>query len=104
MSTPHPTPGAASLISAAPLLALAQDWVTCMRDNGMPRMPDAEVTAEGYLSFPPRGGYEWKSDLDNHPGIIDKCKSFEDRYPPNAFRPKDQVSPEDLRKLTEYAK
>lgn len=86
------------------LLALAQDWVKCMRDNGMPRMPDAEITPEGYLSFPPRGGYEWKADLDKHPGIIDKCRSYEDRYPPNAFRPKEQVTPEELRKLTEYAK
>ncbi|MEV6492078.1 hypothetical protein AB0M20_26185 [Actinoplanes sp. NPDC051633] len=97
-------PSASASANRQQLLALAQDWVKCMRDNGMPRMPDAEVTPEGYLSFPPRGGYEWKSDLEKHPGIIDKCKSFEDKYPANAFRPKEQVSPEDLRKLTEYAK
>ncbi len=39
-----------------------------------------------------------------HPEIIEACKSIEDRYPPNAFRPKEQLSAEDLRKLAEYAK
>ncbi|WP_179855362.1 hypothetical protein [Paractinoplanes atraurantiacus] len=98
--------GPSASTSAAPqqLLALGQEWVRCMRDKGMTRMPDAQLTPEGYLQFPNQGGYEWKRDLAAHPGIIEACKSIEDRYPPNAFRPKQAVTAEDLRKLAEFAK
>jgi hypothetical protein len=67
-------------------------------------MPDAELTQDGYLSFPPAGSYNWKEDLSKHKSIIDACKSIEDKYPADAFRPKEQLSADDLRKLGEYAK
>ena len=74
-----------------------------MRDKGLPRMPDAQVTEDGYLSFPPAEGYDWKEDAAKHKDVIEACKPIEDRYPPNAFRPKQQLSADDLRKLAEYA-
>jgi hypothetical protein len=102
-----PSPGAAPSASAPvnrqQLLALGQSWVTCLRGKGLTRMPDAELSQDGYLQFPPASGYNWKEDLSHHQDIIDACKSIEDGYPPNAFRPKEQVSADDLRKLTEYA-
>ncbi|GIF64061.1 hypothetical protein Ais01nite_20960 [Asanoa ishikariensis] len=97
------TPSAAPSASRQELLALGQEWVQCMRDKGLPRMPDAQLTEEGYLSFPPQDDYNWKEDGAEHPDIIEACKPIEDRYPPNAFRPKEQVSADDLRKLREYA-
>lgn len=98
------SPSASASVSRQQLLALGQEWVQCIRDHGMTRMPDAELSSEGYLQFPPGGGYNWKGDLRNHPAAIEACKSIEDRYPPTAFRPKQQLSAEDLRKLGEYAK
>ncbi|MEV4537465.1 hypothetical protein AB0J82_27170 [Asanoa sp. NPDC049518] len=97
------TPSATPSVSRQQLLSLGQEWVQCMRDKGLPRMPDAQLTEDGYLSFPPADGYNWKEDGANHPDIIEACKPIEDRYPPNAFRPKQQLSADDLRKLREYA-
>ena len=97
-------PSASASANSQQVLALGQEWVRCMRENGLTRMPDAQLSPEGYLQFPPQGGYEWKRDLAKHPGIIEACKSIEDRYPPSAFRPRQAVSAEDLRKLAEFAK
>jgi hypothetical protein len=97
------SPSASPSVSRQQLLALGQEWVQCIRDHGLARMPDADLSAEGYLQFPPSGGYDWKADLRNHPQAIDACRSIEDRYPPTAFRPKQQPSAADLRKLAEYA-
>ena len=97
-------PSASASVSRQQLLTLGQEWVRCMRDHGMTRMPDAELSPEGYLQFPSQNGYNWKADVRNHPGIIEACRSIEDRYPPSAFRPREQFSAEDLRKLAEYAK
>ncbi|GAA0503253.1 hypothetical protein Ade02nite_36130 [Paractinoplanes deccanensis] len=85
------------------LLALGQEWVQCLRDKGLTRMPDADLTPEGYLQFPPQDGYNWKDDLRTRPAIIEACKAIEDRYPANAFRPRQQFSADDLRKLAEFA-
>ncbi|MEU5943832.1 hypothetical protein ABZ807_32830 [Micromonospora sp. NPDC047548] len=98
------SPSASASVSRQQLLALGQEWVQCLRDHGLTRMPDADLTPEGYLQFPPQGGYNWKTDLHNRPQVVEACKSIEDRYPPTAFRPKEQLSAEDLRKLAEYAK
>ena len=98
------SPSASASVGRQQLLALGQEWVQCLRDHGLTRMPDADLTPDGYLQFPPQGRYNWKGDLRNRPQVIEACKSIEDRYPPTAFRPKDQVSAEDLRKLAEYAK
>ncbi|MBG0564077.1 hypothetical protein [Actinoplanes aureus] len=100
--SPDPSPSASA--DRQQLLALGQEWVKCMRDKGMTRMPDAQLTPDGYLTFPMADGYDWKGDLRNHPGVIEACKPIEDRYPPNAFRPKDEITADDLRKLAEYAK
>jgi hypothetical protein len=97
-------PSASASASRQQLLALGQEWVQCLRDHGMTRMPDAELSQDGFLQFPPRNGYEWKADLGNRPTIMEACKSIEDRYPPTAFRPRQQFSADDLRKLAEYAK
>lgn len=97
-------PSASASASRQQLLALGQEWVQCLRDHGLTRMPDAELSPEGYLQFPPQNGYDWKADLTNRPRIVDACRSIEDRYPPSAFRPRQQFSAEDLRKLAEYAK
>ncbi|MEV4620686.1 hypothetical protein AB0J74_18495 [Asanoa sp. NPDC049573] len=96
-------PSASPSVSRQALLALGQEWVQCMRDKGLTRMPDAQLTEDGYLTFPPQGGYNWKEEGAKHPDIIEACKSIEDRYPPNAFRPKEKLSADDLRKLGEYA-
>jgi hypothetical protein len=98
---PSPQPSASADRQA--LLALGQEWVTCLRDKGLTRMPDAEINQQGYLEFPIGDGYNWKDDLRGRSAIIDACKPIEARYPPNAFRPKEQFSAEDLRKLAEYA-
>jgi hypothetical protein len=98
------TPAASASAGRQALLALGQQWVRCLRSHGLTRMPDAQLTQDGYLEFPPAGGYNWKDDLRTHKSIIDACQSIEDSYPPNAFRPKDQVSADDLRKLAEYTK
>lgn len=98
------SPSASASAGRQQLLALGQEWVQCLRDHGLTRMPDADLTQDGYLQFPPQGGYNWKADLRNRPQVIEACKSIEDRYPPTAFRPKQQLSAEDLRKLGEYAK
>jgi hypothetical protein len=98
------TPSASATVSRQQLLALGQEWVQCLRGKGLTRMPDAQLTEDGYLSFAPQGGYNWKEDLGKHQDIINACKSIEDKYPPNAFRPKDTLSADDLRKLAEYAK
>jgi hypothetical protein len=95
---------ASASASRRQLLAQGQEWVQCLRTHGLTRMPDAQLTQDGYLQFPPVGGYNWKDDLRTHKAIIDACQSIEDRYPPNAFRPKDQLTADDLRKLAEYAK
>ena len=97
-------PTASASAGRQQLLALGQQWVQCLRSHGLTRMPDAQLTQDGYLQFPPADGYNWKDDLRNHKSIIDACQPIEDSYPPNAFRPKDQVSADDLRKLAEYAK
>ncbi|MGK5684352.1 hypothetical protein [Actinoplanes sp. URMC 104] len=97
------SPSATASASRQQLLALGQEWVTCLRDRGLTRMPDAELSQDGYLQFSARAGYDWKKDLGNHPDIIEACKPIEDRYPPTAFRPKEQYSAEDLRKLAAYA-
>lgn len=97
-------PPASAQAAPQQLLALGQEWVQCLRDKGLTRMPDAELSAEGYLQFPAAGGYNWKDDLRKHQSAIDACQSIEDRYPPNAFRPKEQVTAGDLRKLADYAK
>ncbi|GAA2851405.1 hypothetical protein Acy02nite_34910 [Actinoplanes cyaneus] len=96
----HPAPTAAP--SSSTLLALGQEWTQCLRSHGLTRMPDAEISQDGYLQFP-AGDYNWKADLGKHRDIIDACQSIEDRYPPNAFRPKDKFSADDLRKLAAYA-
>jgi hypothetical protein len=106
--TGGPGGGSATPPSSAPagrqqLLALGQEWVKCLRDKGLPRMPDPELSSEGYLQFPVAGGYNWKDDLRKHPATIEACQSIEDRYPPNAFRPRQQFTADDLRKLAEYA-
>ncbi|MFG2058399.1 hypothetical protein ACGFI9_30685 [Micromonospora sp. NPDC048930] len=98
------SPSASPSVSRQQLLALGQEWVQCIRDHGLTRMPDADLSPDGYLQFPPQGGYNWKADLRNHPGAIEACQSIEERYPPTAFRPKQQFSADDLRKLGEYAK
>jgi hypothetical protein len=99
-----PNPSASAQAGRRQLLALGQEWVQCLRDKGLTRMPDPELTQDGYLSFPPGETYDWKNDLRKHPKIIQACQPIEDRYPPNAFRPKEQFSADDLRKLAEYAK
>jgi hypothetical protein len=98
------TPSASAAVSRQQLLALGQEWVQCLRGKGITRMPDAQLTEDGYLNFPPQGGYNWKEDVGKHQDVINSCKSIEDKYPPNAFRPKQQLSADDLRKLAEYAK
>jgi hypothetical protein len=98
------TPSPSATVSRQQLLALGQEWVQCVRGKGLTRMPDAQLTEDGYLSFAPQGNYNWKEDLGKHRDIINACKSIEDKYPPTAFRPKDKVSAGDLRKLNEYAK
>ncbi|WP_433363707.1 hypothetical protein ACQPZX_32620 [Actinoplanes sp. CA-142083] len=105
-SADPPTPSASASASAnrQQLLSLGQEWVECLRDHGLTRMPDAQLTQDGYLQFPPAGDYNWKDDLRTHKAIIDACQPIEDRYPPNAFRPKEQYSADDLRKLAEFAK
>ena len=102
-SSATPNPSASAATDRHQLLALGQEWVRCLRDKGLTRMPDAELSQEGYLQFPAADRYNWKDDLRKHESIIRACQSIEDRYPPNAFRPKDQVSADDLRKLAEYA-
>jgi hypothetical protein len=98
------TPSASASPSAnrQALLSLGQQWVQCLRGHGLTRMPDAQVSQDGYLEFP-ADGYDWKNDLVKHRDIINACKSIEDGYPPDAFRPKQQFSAADLRKLAEYA-
>jgi hypothetical protein len=103
-SSASPKPSASASASRQQLLALGQQWVQCLRSHGLTRMPDANLSQEGYLQFPPVGGYNWKEDLAKHKTIIDACQPIEDSYPPHAFRPKDQLSADDLRKLAEYAK
>nr|WP_296073985.1 hypothetical protein [uncultured Actinoplanes sp.] len=98
-----PAPSASASSDRHQLLALGQEWVDCLRGKGLTRMPDAELTQDGYLQFPPAQGYDWKHDLATHKDIIEACKSIEDRYPPNAFRPKETYSAADLRKLAQYA-
>ena len=97
-------PTASASAGRQQLLALGQQWVQCLRSHGLTRMPDAQLTQDGYLSFPPAAGYNWKADIGKHRSIVQACQSIEDSYPPNAFRPKDQVSAADLRKLADYAK
>ncbi|MFF5289879.1 hypothetical protein [Paractinoplanes globisporus] len=99
-----PNPSASAAAGRQQLLALGQEWVQCLRTHGLTRMPDAQLTQDGYLQFPPAGNYNWKSDLSTHKSIIEACQPIEDRYPPNAFRPKQQLTADDLRKLAEYAK
>jgi hypothetical protein len=98
------TPSASATVSRQQLLALGQEWVQCLRGKGLTRMPDAQLTEDGYLSFASPGSYNWKEDLGKHQNIIDACKSIEGKYPPNAFRPKDKMNAADLRKLADYAK
>ncbi|WP_436531623.1 hypothetical protein [Actinoplanes sp. HUAS TT8] len=86
------------------LLALGQQWVQCLRDKGLTRMPDAGLSQDGYLEFAGDSGFNWKDELRKHQDIIAACQSIEDSYPPGAFRPKNQFSADDLRKLAEYAK
>jgi hypothetical protein len=97
-------PSASAAVSRQQLLALGQEWVQCLRGKGLTRMPDAQLTEDGYLNFAAQGTYNWKEDLGKHRDIIDACKAIEDKYPPNAFRPKTALSADDLRKLAEYAK
>lgn len=102
-SAAPPSPSAAAGANRQQLLALGQEWVQCLRDKGLTRMPDAELSQDGYLQFPAAGGYNWKDDLGDRRTIIEACQPIEDRYPPNAFRPRQQFSADDLRKLAAYA-
>jgi hypothetical protein len=97
------TPDPSASADRRQLLALGQEWVQCLRGHGLTRMPDAQLSQDGYLQFAAQQDYEWKQDLGKHRSIIEACKSIEDRYPPNAFRPKQQFTADDLRKLAEYA-
>jgi hypothetical protein len=101
---PSASPSASASTDRHQLLALGQEWVQCLRDKGLTRMPDAALSPEGYLQFPAEGGYNWKDDLRRKQSIIDACQPIEDRYPPNAFRPRQQFTADDLRKLAEFAK
>ncbi|WP_250032544.1 hypothetical protein [Paractinoplanes maris] len=98
-----PDPSASAGVNRQQILALGQEWVQCLRDKGLTRMPDAELSPEGYLQFPPVAGYNWKDDLRTRRTVIEACQPIEDRYPPNAFRPRQQFSADDLRKLAAYA-
>jgi hypothetical protein len=98
-----PGPSASAPADRNQLLALGQEWVQCLRAKGLTRMPDAELTQDGYLQFPAQADYNWKDDLRKHRSIIDACQPIEDRYPPNAFRPRDQINADDLRKLAAFA-
>jgi len=97
-------PSASAATDRHQLLALGQQWVQCLRSHGLTRMPDAQLSADGYLEFVAQPGYDWKNELRQHKTVISACQSIEDSYPPNAFRPKQQYSADDLRKLAEYAK
>ncbi|MFI5889735.1 hypothetical protein ACIA5D_06400 [Actinoplanes sp. NPDC051513] len=103
-SSASPNPSASASANRQQLLSLGQEWVQCLRDHGLTRMPDAQLSQDGYLQFVPQRDYNWKEDLGKHRSIIDACQPIEDRYPPNAFRPKQQYTADDLRKLAEYAK
>jgi hypothetical protein len=96
-----PSPSASANRQEA--LAVGQEWVRCLRERGLTRMPDAEISPEGFLNFPPQNGYEWKRDLAKRPDIIEACKPIQDRFPASAQRPRDEYSAEDLRKLKEFA-
>lgn len=97
-------PSASASADRGQILAVAQEWVDCLRGKGLTRMPDPQLNSDGYLEFPAGDGYDWKNDLRGRSAIVEACKAIEDRYPPNAFRPKAQFSAEDLRKLAEFAK
>ena len=103
-SSASPNPSASVSANRQQLLALGQQWVQCLRSHGLTRMPDAQVSQDGYLQFPPQAGYDWKNDLSTKRSIISACQSIEDSYPPNAFRPRAKLTADDLRKLAEYAK
>ncbi|MBG0564078.1 hypothetical protein [Actinoplanes aureus] len=97
-------PSASASASRQQALAVAQEWVQCLRGKGFTRMPDPQLSSEGYISYPPERGFEWKSELAKYPKIIEACESIQERIPASAQRPRQQVSAEDLRKLAEYAK
>jgi len=103
-SSGTPNPSASASAGRQQLLALGQQWVQCLRGHGLTRMPDAQLSPDGYLEFVRTSNYDWKQELVRHKSIIDACQSIEDSYPPNAFRPKVQFTADDLRKLAEYAK
>jgi hypothetical protein len=96
-------PSASASANRQEALAIGQEWVQCLRDNGLTRMPDADLSPEGYLNFSSQNGYEWKRDLANRQDIIEACKSIQDRFPASAQRPREEYSAEDLRKLNEFA-
>jgi hypothetical protein len=103
-SSGPPNPSASASADRQQLLALGQQWVQCLRGHGLTRTPDARLSADGYLEFVAQSGYDWKNDLRTHRSAIDACQAIEDRYPPDAFRPKAQYTADDLRKLAEFAK
>jgi hypothetical protein len=103
-SSASANPTASASAGRQQLLVLGQQWVQCLRSHGLTRMPDAQLTQDGYIQFPPVNGYNWKEDLAKHKSIISACQSIEDSYPPDAFRPKQQLNADDLHKLADYAK
>ena len=66
------SPTASASANHGQLLALGQQWVQCLRGHGLTRMPDAQLSQDGYLQFPPVSGYNWKEDLGKHRSIIDR--------------------------------
>lgn len=102
-SSASPNPSASGSAQRQQALAAGRNWVQCLRDHGVTRMPDATLDHDGYLQFG-NDNYDWKRDLQTHKSAITACDSLHDALPPDANRPKQQYSADDLRKLAEYAK
>ena len=100
-SSAQPSPS--SSLGKQQIRAIAQEWVQCLRERGLTRMPDPNVADDGRVTYPGTG-YDFKADFQRHPDIVQACKSIIDRIPESLRRRGSDLSADDIRKLTEFAK
>lgn len=101
--SPSSTPPS-SAATGQQALDIAREWVQCLRDRGLTRMPDPRIDEQGHITYAaPADGYEFKRDLLRRPEAAQACQPIIDRLPASARRRSD-VSPADIRTLTEFAK
>jgi len=98
-----PQASASSALTDQQIAAVGLQYSQCLRQHGLPRFPDPQVT-DGHLGIGrPSAGYNPKADLMAHPAAAAACRPILDRLPASVKR-RQAPTAADLQKLRAYAK